>query len=161
MPFTVCLRPALRLGLVAFSGAIDADAIVRALRALVLDPRWTRGCVTLWDGRSIRSLDLTPEDVARIAAAVRALEEPRGEGSAAVVVLREVDLLAARLLVERTRGRAPREVRIFDAFGPAAAWLGLSPADTARLVAECDALAASGTEPSEAVEGDDGVRHAA
>jgi hypothetical protein len=146
MPVATCVQPELKLGLITFSGTVDAGDILRAMDEVYHAPSWEPTFTLLWDGRGIRSLVLEPEEVGHItsrAVALRPLKSvDPAAGREAVVVAREVDFIAARLLVERTREGRVHEVRVFDVFGDATAWLGLTPDDAERATTACRTLVA-------------------
>jgi hypothetical protein len=148
MPVATCVQPELKLGLVAFAGTVDAEELVRTLDALRLDPRWVASYDLLWDGRGIRSLILDPDAVERVVhhglAWNSRVEPDLAPGREAVVVGREVDFLAARLLTARTQAGRRHEVRLFDTIEDAAGWFGLAPDAVVRAAAACLARARGG-----------------
>jgi hypothetical protein len=88
-----------------------------------------------WDARRVQSLLLDPEAVERIVGAAEELKRLRRNGRQAVLVTRELDFIAARLLIERTRRQGG--ARVFQGLKEAAAWIDVAPEALRRLLDCC------------------------
>ncbi len=137
MAVATCVLPDRRLALVTFSGVVDATDILRGFDAVFHSPLWEPGFDTVWDGRQTRTLLLDPAAVDRVTDKSFTLKDARGVGYDAVIVERDVDFIAARLISERVRRRQQVVARVFHAARDAAVWLRRAPDELERLMDAC------------------------
>jgi hypothetical protein len=136
MPYRWSVDPVARRGRALFDGSVAGADVAAALDAIYADPRWAPGFDALWDCSGVREVTILPQDVAAIAARVRALAGRMGPGRAAIVVPGDMNRLVALLILRLTRN-PQRARRVFGALDEAAAWLDEGP----PVGAVADALA--------------------
>lgn len=103
------------------SGRVDGNELITAIRSLLFSDIWEPGFSILWDGRRIRELVVTPEDVGALADLTGALATRRGTGRTAVVIIRDIDLMIAELLQHTLE--ITGSYRTFANIDDAASWL--------------------------------------
>ena len=137
MAVTTCALPERGLTLATFSGTVGPADIVQAIHE-VFDPRqWRPDFHVCWDARRVQALLLDPEAVDRIVRLEGETRKLKRDGRHAVLVTRELDFIAARLLVERTRRSPVRTARVFLRLDDAAAWIDVRPEVLGRLLDRC------------------------
>lgn len=137
MAVATCVLPDCRLALATFTGVVDAADILQSLDAIFGSPLWEPGFDTVWDGRQTRTLLLDLATVDRVTERSLALKPTRGDGRDAVVVERDVDFIAARLISERVRRLQQPSAGVFHKVGEAAVWLERLPTELEGLMDAC------------------------
>lgn len=108
-------------------GRVDGSDLIASIRSVLTSDDWSRGNSTLWDGRAITELVVSPEDVADIALLAEELSHRRGTGKTAVVTYRDIDLMMAELLQHTLPFFGP--FRTFYRLADAASWLDVPVAE--------------------------------
>lgn len=131
----VLIDPDAGLGVVRFSGSLSAREIREAMRDVFEDERWRPGFDTLWDGRSVLSYEIDPDDPAQTAPLVEYFRERGGGGRAAVLAeghMAYTSVFMGRLYTVTDQARM---VGVFWSVEEALAWLGIRerPASVADL----------------------------
>lgn len=122
MGYAVAILPRQKLGVVRLTGSVAGPIILQALDALYTSEEWVPGFNTLWDGRQIMELGMSPADVEQILEWTAKLRSRMGNSRAAVVVERGIDTAFARMIVFRDTVSG-RERSVFNSLREALQWL--------------------------------------
>lgn len=106
---------------VSLRGRIDGVHLRGLIGTVLTSDQWEPGHSTLWDGRGIAELVISPEDLSEIGQLATKLSDRRGTGKTAVVTIRDIDLMIAELLQHTITFFGP--FRIFHRLRDAAHWL--------------------------------------
>lgn len=124
VPAHVHLSPDTSAALVVLEGRVRWRHLAGALLGIFDRLDSHPHVLVLWDAREIKSLDITPDDVAAMKALVERLGPALDGGRSAFVARREVDGEIARLLARLWPRR--REFKVFYRMDQALAFLGRS-----------------------------------
>ena len=118
MPYRHQLYPDHRLGIIRLTGSIFGADLTRAIRDLYDDPEWDPAYSSLWDFRGVTMLALLPRDSASISRLFRTFDDRlAAPGRTAVIVSRQIDRLAAKLILRRRERYVRRPAKVFFSFG--------------------------------------------
>lgn len=137
-----------RLGLLSLFGTVTGDTIVEASMKLCMSDEWKPGYDTLWDGRMIRSVSVSPIEAADILDQARHLEDRVESGRTAAVVRDVTDYALAHMLFLKADNDT-RERKAFLALGAAIRWLGLQDKRFDNTLCERVKVASPGSSGSE------------
>ena len=119
MPSTYEIDPARQLATITSTGDVTGKDFIDALLAVTADPAWQRDFDRLWNGKGIRTLDMTPDQFFRIIALEK--DEATCARRTAIVVKTDEDLVAAKAHSVHMLRSYPTE--IFLTVEEALAWL--------------------------------------
>lgn len=123
MPYEVATFPAHRLGVVRLFDTVTGDTLLQALEALYGSETWTPGYNTIWDGREITELMISPAEADIIVDQIRHLESRMGRGCTAIVVRNEMDFSLAHMLHLKADTER-RQRSVFYSLEEALDWVG-------------------------------------
>jgi hypothetical protein len=129
------IDPKVRFGMIRFWGRVDGAQLVRDAVAFFNDPDAQKGLYLLLDTREIRSLDLSPDDVQRIADLIHRVGPEIGPTRSAIVAVSPDVYVVARLIKARATLDPGKNLEIFGEVDDALRWLGGDEAETVEAIA--------------------------
>ena len=122
MAFTFEIDAEQQLAVVRLSGVVTAAELLDVQQRLYTHPGWQAGLDEVWDGRAIRELHLSLEELREVVDQDAALSERIGHGRVAFVATRDLDRDVATLYT-MIYADSPQDMRLFETLEEAMRWL--------------------------------------
>jgi hypothetical protein len=116
------VRPAQRLVVHRHTGQVARAELIAAFTAQFRHPDFTPGFASLADFRDVQ-LELHPDDLQPLAAAIDEAYAGRPSGRSAVLVARPLETALSVLFMRSTT----RDIAVFSTLAAACAWLAVEP----------------------------------
>ncbi|WP_420456053.1 hypothetical protein [Rubrivirga sp.] len=124
MPYEIQVDPEFRIGFIAAFDYVTGQDLVLACKSLIEDASWEAGFDEVWDLSAATAVDISPDELERLAASAREHADRIGENRVACVTTRDSMAAILRLLERLTPGLR-RTYRVARTRQEAADWLGV------------------------------------
>jgi len=134
MAYTYRIDPAERLAHLTFTETVTGPELGEPLFSVYQDAGWQAGYDTIWDFRAITQLLLDEGDLEELVSMDLDLDEIAGNGSDAIVMVREQDHFIGKLFLHLAKS-TPRPNYLCCTLEEARTWLGLAEVPQVRRAA--------------------------